>query len=427
MRTGADVAGMAPGLQGAGSHRGTQIWGDVTALAGLFLCGALAFGVGAYAFTQFLEPLAAEFGWGRAALGGLMSAFWLAAPFALLSAYLLDRVGIRALILAGGLLEALGAAGMTFASEPKEFYFLRFCMGVGKVVIVTPIPATAAMWFPRRPGLAIAITFCGWHVGGLIMAPLTEELIASLGWRHALGWMSTITMVGICVAAAMLGDPRRRGIEKIPSDVATVKTFGAPSNDAFRLHPAGLIVIGLGTIPYYLGYTGLLGQLSPLLADAGFTGREVGVLTGSVAISAVVGVLLAGGITQWARTRFSGSGTLLLMGVTVFAATVVGPAARHWVPYSVVILLGALAGGGDPIIIDALRLSVFRHQFGRAYGWWYLLCLCSCAAGPFVVGAAFDRLGNYHLVFNAIGIACVITAALWLWIIRPSAQSARSR
>jgi MFS family permease len=417
---------MAPdGVKEIEASRSTQVvLGDVTALAGLSLCGALAFGVGAYAFTQFLDPLAAEFGWGRAALGGLMSAFWLAAPFALVSAYLTDGVGIRALILIGGLLEALGAAGMMLASEPKEFYFLRFCMGVGKVVIVTPIPATAARLFPRRPGLAIAITFCGWHVGGLIMAPLTAELIARFGWRHALGWVSTITIVGICVAAAMLGDPRRRGVAHITSEVAAAERSRTLDSSASRLHTAAFMAIGLSTIAFYLCYTGLLGQLSPLLADSGFTNREIGVLTGSVAISAAVGVLLAGGITQWASTQLSGSGTLLLMGVTALGAARVGPAVSHWVPYGGVILLGTLMGGGDPIFADAMRRTVYRHQFARAYGWWYLLCLCSCAAGPYVVGVAFDRVGSYHLVFNAIAIACVIAAALWLWVIRSS--SARS-
>ena len=409
------------GVQEVGAHRGTQIWRDVTALAGLFLCGALAFGVGAYAFTQFLDPLAAEFGWGRAALGGLMSAFWLAAPFTLVSAYLIDGVGIRALILIGGLLEALGAAGMMLASEPKEFYFLRFCMGVGKVVIVTPIPATAARLFPRRPGLAIAITFCGWHVGGLIMAPLTEKLIASFGWRHALVWMSMIIIIGILVAVAMLGDPRR-DVAHITPEVPAADGFGALDNSASRLHITALIAIGLSTIAYYLCYTGLLGQLSPLLADSGFTSREVGTLTGGVAISGAVGVILAGGITQWVSTRLSGSGTLLLMGVAALGAARVGPAVPHWVPYSVVILLGTLMGGGDPIFADALRRTVFRHQFARAYGWWYLLCLCSCAAGPYVVGAAFDRTGSYHLVFNAVAIACLITAGLWLWVIRRSSS-----
>jgi MFS family permease len=349
-----------------------------------------------------------------------MSAFWLAAPFALVSAYLLDGVGIRALILIGGLLEALGAAGMTLAVEPKQFYFLRFCMGVGKVVLVTPIPATAARLFPRSPGLAIAITFCGWHVGGLIMAPLTEELIASFGWRHALLWMSTIIVVGICVAVAMLGDPRRLALAKTPSDVATLDRSGATGNSALRLHIVGLIAIGMSTIAFYLSYTGLLGQLSPLLADSGFTSREVGALTGGVAICAAVGVIVAGGITQWVSTRLSGSIAVLLMGITALGAGQVGPAVSHWVPYSVMILLGALMGGGDPIFADALRRSVFRHQFSRAYGWWYLLCLCSCAAGPYVVGAAFDREGNYHFVFNAIAVACLIAAALWLWVIRRS-------
>ncbi len=402
-------------------HRGLQFRADLTALAGLFLCGALAFGVGAYAFTQFLEPLAAEFGWRRAALGGLMSAFWLAAPFALVSAYLFDGVGIRALILIGGLLEAAGAAGMIFASEPKEFYFLRFCMGVGKVVIVTPIPATAAMLFPRRPGLAIAISFCGWHVGGLIMAPLTEKLIASFGWRHALVWMSTILIVGIIAAAAMLGDPRRRDTARVTP--GTVQRSAA-TDSASRVHVAALIAIGLSTIAFYLCYTGLLGQLSPLLVDGGFTDGEVATLTGGVAICAAVGVLLAGGVTQWFSTRLSGSGALLLMCVTALGAARVGPAAAHWLPYSVAILLGTLMGGGDPIFADAMRRTVFQHQFARAYGWWYLLCLCSCAAGPYVVGAAFDRTGSYRSVFNAIALACLVAGGLWLWIIRRS--SARS-
>jgi len=357
--------------------RRTQFWREGIALGGLFLCGALAFGAGAYAFTQFLEPLASEFGWDRQVLGGLMSAFWLAAPFTVVAAYLLDRVGIRILILVGGLLEALGAAGMTLASRPNEFYLLRFCMGIGKVVMVTPISATAARWFPRRPGLAIAITFCGWHVGGLIMAPLSAELVASLGWRHALGWVSAMIIAGVCLSVAMLRDPRGRIDDEAGQPVAALAPAGGAAADARRFHVAGLTVICLSTIAYYMGYTGLLGQLSPLLSDGGFTRREIGALTGSVAISAVIGVLLAGGITELVSTRFSGSATLLLMGVTVLGATLVGPSVAHWVPYAVVILLGTLAGGGDPIMIDALRREVSRRQFARAYGWWY-----RCASAP---------------------------------------------
>jgi hypothetical protein len=62
-------------------------------MAGLFLCGFLAFGIGVYSFTQLLEPLAKEFGWDRATLGGQMSAFWLAAPFSVIAAYSLRRIG----------------------------------------------------------------------------------------------------------------------------------------------------------------------------------------------------------------------------------------------------------------------------------------------------------------------------------------------
>jgi len=69
--------------------RSSNTLASIRAMTGLCMSGFFLFGIGVYSFTQFLEPLAHEFGWGRAGLGGLMSAFWLSAPFAVPAAYLL--------------------------------------------------------------------------------------------------------------------------------------------------------------------------------------------------------------------------------------------------------------------------------------------------------------------------------------------------
>jgi MFS transporter, OFA family, oxalate/formate antiporter len=390
------------------------------ALTGLFLCGFLAFGIGAYSFTQFLEPLAAEFHWGRATLGGLMSAFWLSAPFAPVSAYLLDRVGVRALVLIGGAIETLGLAGMMLATDSREFYLLRFCMGVGKVLTVTPLPVMAAKWFTRRPGVAIAVSLCGWHVGGLIMAPLSEELIAAGGWRRALMILSGIMALGFAAAVAMLSDPNKRAEGSTPAhEPLQASSASVPRSGPARTYRLGpLIGVGCGTLAFYAGYAGLLGQLSPLLTDSGFDARTVGELTGSVAICAAVCVLIAGGVTQWVSAKVSGTVILALMGVTAFDAMTLAPLAGQWHALSVVILLGALVGGGDPIVIETLRRCVAPSYFGRAYGWWYLLCLAALTVAPFAVGAAFDHTGNYQLAFLSIGAAAFAAAVIWAWSVK---------
>jgi MFS family permease len=379
-------------------------------MTGLCLSGFLLFGIGVYSFTQFLEPLAHEFGWGRASLGGLMSAFWMSAPFAVPAAYLLPRLGIRRVLLIGALVEALALAAMVGATQQWQFVLLRFVMGAGKVFIATPLPIKAAQWFMRRPGMAIAVSLCGWHVGGLVMAPLSASLIAAVGWREAMLILAAILFVGMLLAILLLRDPSTPDASGRP---ALAKT--TPASDADRWSPqwGPLAAVVLGTVAFYVGYAGILAQLSPLLSDCGFDPHDVGRLTGSVAICAAIGVLVAGGVTQLLSARYGGAIALLLMGLTAGTAMLLSAASPAPLSVAVVILLGLLVGGGDPILIESLRQVVPSRYFDRAYGWWYLLSLAALAVAPVLTGLAFDRTGNYRSAFLSICIACLIVTLLW--------------
>ena len=389
------------------------------ALAGLFLCGFLAFGVGAYSFTQLLEPLAAEFHWNHATLGGLMSAFWLSAPFSVVAAYALRRIGLRRLVAIGGVIEIIAMLAMVRASSATEFYVLRFVMGVGKVLMVTPLPVAAARCLPSTAGLGIAIALCGWHVGGLVMAPVTAEFVIRYGWRSALIYDSALFVAGLSIAAYLL---RTRSITEVTAaDVPPQKAGGELSNtDArpIRRSRASLIVIGAATLAYYAGYAGLLGQLAPLLANAGFSEHVVGQLTGSVAFSAAVIVLVAGVVTQYVPARVSGCVALILMSFATLGATLLIPGASLPSGILFVSVVGALIGGGDPIIIDALRLSIDVRRFDRAYGYWYLLCLTALSIAPFAVGVMFDHFGTYRVAFLSISAAALTSAFAWFAFVR---------
>jgi MFS family permease len=383
----------------------------ISAMAGLFLAGFLLFGVGVYSFTQFLEPLGHEFGWGRAGLGGLMSAFWISAPFAVVSAYLLPRIGVRKVVLIGTLIEAASLAFMVLATQQWQFIALRFGMGVGKVFIATPLPVMAARWFTRRPGLAIAISLCGWHCGGLLMAPLTAMIISATGWRGAALILALVMFAGMLGAIALLRDPHGRA-EGEPAQTKQPSTDATPDTEGY-ITMVPLLIFGLGTIAFYTGYAGMLAQLSPLLADCGFDASTIGRLTGSVAISAALGVLVAGGLTQLLSVRWSGVIAIVLMGLTALAATQLTAISPGFVSIAVVILLGVLVGGGDPIFIDTLRQSVPSRYFDRGYGWWYMFTLVILALAPVLTGLVYDRTGSYRPAFLAIAASCFVATVLW--------------
>ncbi len=389
-------------------------WAAGKALGGLFLAGFLAYGIGVYGFTQFLNPIRLELGWNRAMTGGLMSAFWLAAPFVLLASYLLDRVGLRALVLAGACIEAIGLVWMTRLSSPNEFLAIRFIMGAGKCLVVTPLPIACARWFLKRPGMAVAIALCGWHAGGLVMAPLAAQVIGTQGWRFAAQLLAAILVAGMAFAAWLMRPPCAGA-----AGGSDVPAAAAPAQFASM---ASLMVLGLATVAFYAGYAALLSQLTPMLADTGLDAGTIDRATGALSLFAMGGVLVGGALTQVMNPRAAGALLLILMVLAAMGTFLFVHGAHPALILSMVLLQGLLIGAGDPILIEALRRSVPAARFAPAYGWWYLLCLASLAAVPVVSGAVFDRSASYGLAFGVIASGCAIAAAAWVAVMRPVAR-----
>lgn len=141
-------------------------------LAALFMAGFMVYGGGLYCFVLFVPPLTAEFHWSRAATSGLVTAFWLSAPLILLGGYAIKRFGAMRLLIAGILIEAVCLALLSTVSAFGEMYFLRAAMGLGKVMFAVTLPYVISRWFSRHYSLALGIAWSGWHMGGLVLAPL---------------------------------------------------------------------------------------------------------------------------------------------------------------------------------------------------------------------------------------------------------------
>ena len=76
-------------------------------------------------------------------------------------------------------------------------------------------------------------------------------------------------------------------------------------------------------------------------------------------------------------------------------------------------------GGGDPIIIEALRREIPAQRFADAYGWWYLLCLSALACAPVLVGLVYNHEGSYRVALIGLVVLACVSPFVWVWRVRP--------
>jgi len=391
-------------------------------LAALVIVGFACYGTGVYAFTQFLTPLADEFGWGRAVTGGAMSAFWVASPLVPWIAVWAGRGGSRRPIIAGALLEGTSLVLLAFVDEAWQLYALRVLMGLGKLLMVVPIPIELARQFKARAGFAIAIAYAGWHLGGVVLAPLSQLLIATLGWRVATAILGMMVIILILTLSRWL----ETRTEPDPATTAAGEAAGVRRAGALVLSRPALRNLTIVTLVAYAAGFALLTHIGPFLADSGVAAPTIANLVGSIAFAAMVGVIVSGMATQRWSTR--ALGLLSLLGFAVSALVLGAISFGNAVPglptlVVTVLLFGLILGGADAVWIEHLRRLSAPQDFPAIYGWWYLTVLVSLTAAPIVAGAIYDSAGSYSWVFLGLAFATVGGMALLRFAVPPGVRA----
>ena len=151
-----------------------------------------------YTFGIFLKPLAEEFAWSRESIS---AAFGIAAMTVAVCSpplgYLLDRFHPRRIIL-----PSIAVFGLAFASlsllTPHlwHLYLVFFVIGiVGNGTAQMAYSRAVSSWFDRRRGMALSIVMAGGAVGAMVLPPMTEALIGSIGWRSAFVAIGVMVLV----------------------------------------------------------------------------------------------------------------------------------------------------------------------------------------------------------------------------------------
>jgi len=133
---------MAPTENNFPSSKKPRIFYGYWIVAVAFFCAFINSGCGFYAFSLFVKPLQAEFGWGR---GGIMVAltifFLIGGVSAPVVGRLVDRFGARSVIATGALITGFGFILLSLTHSLWFFYTGYIVAGLG-MASAGMIPAT---------------------------------------------------------------------------------------------------------------------------------------------------------------------------------------------------------------------------------------------------------------------------------------------
>jgi MFS family permease len=371
-----------------------------------------------YTFGIFLKPLTAEFAWSRESVS---AAFGIAAMTVAVCSpplgYLLDRFHPRRIIL-----PSIAVFGLAFASlslltpHPWHLYLVCFVMGiVGNGTAQMAYSRAVSSWFDRRRGMALSIVMAGGAVGAMVLPPITEALIGSMGWRAAcvaLGVMAVV--VGLPTVALFVRErpgpvtgssPSAASAERAPAS----RTAGVTLREGLTSRVFWIVVIVLFFAS--IAHNGALTHMSALLTDRGVTASGAAIALSVMGASSLIGRLATG----WLLDRFFAGRVAFGLLTTAALGTFLLASAPSLTMGLVAAAMIGLGMGGEADVTPYILACYFGlRSFSMLYGLTWTFYAVAGAVGPVLMGRAFDTTGSYETLLTRLALGTVVVAALML-------------
>jgi len=358
-------------------------------------------------FGIFLPALASEFGWSRGEASTAYGALTIgAAVWAPIWGSVLDRAGARPVVLACLALSGLAVVSLS-ALTSSLFQFRAVFAVIGLAMMgASPIAYSRAIfgWFDERRGRALGMMLTGAAFSGIVLPPVAQSLIRAFNWRIAfLALGSTTLLVALPIAIAFIRD-------RHPVDVDRTKEASASSaRQALRSRALWtlLVVAFAGSV----ATNGAIVHMAALLGDRGVPATQAALSLSAMGAASVVGRLLTG----WLLDRFAAIRVSFLL-LTIAAVGAFVLAAAHSIGAGLVaaVCLGFGSGGETDVIPFLLSRYFGMRVLSTLYGLHWTAWGIAGAAGPILLGRAFDATGSYGTALAGMGVITLAAAALML-------------
>lgn len=338
-----------------------------------------------YAWTLFVKPLRESQGWGLSDVQWGLTVFIALETWAMpLCGFLIDKHGARLLMTIGGMLCAVGWAGLGTVSSLWQLYLLYAVAGFGAAIVYCGSLGVALKWFPDKRGLAAGAIAAGFGSGSALFIPSLRAMLENYGYATTFLISGLVQGALIVIAAQFLGGT---GIKLAPGTKVAAKavirrqTHDFASGEMLRTPQfywlyAMMLMMGIG---------GLLatGQVAPVANTFGLDGNIVAwsVIVNSIANG--TGRFFWGCVSDWI-----GRENTMLIAFLIQSAALIG-----------VITLGPQSG---TLFIITMALVFFT--------WGEVYVLFPSALADFF--GAKNASSNYSFLYSTKGVASILALGL---------------
>ena len=364
-----------------------------------------------HGFGLFNLPITSANGWGRETFAltmALQNLIWGAVQP--ITGALADRYGALKIMVAGGVLYALGLAGMALSTDA-----LNFSLAGGLLIGLAQTATTYSVVYgilgrnvsADKRVWAMGIAAAAGSFGQFLMIPVEQGLLTSFGANDALLILALMASLMIPIAF-MLREPDNTGKHQSSDQTIKQALKEAMSNPSFRLLTLGYFVCGFQVVFIAVHLAPYLKDLSKIYPDVGAPVVATTALA-LIGLFNIFGTYSAGILGQRFPKRYLLSGIYILRSIAIMGfiwlplsptTTYIFAAIMGFLWLSTIPLTNAIVAQifGVKYLTMLSGLVFFSHQLGS---------FC----GAYFGGYLFDRTGSYLIVWN-IAIALGVFAFL---------------
>jgi MFS family permease len=365
----------------------------IVAAGGLLGCVAIG---AMFSLPVFLRPIAQDTGWSITGVSTAMTLAFVAMAFGSIAwGSLSDRLGPRAVVLAGSVILAVSLALASVARSLLAFQLLfGVLVGGATAAIFAPMMACVTGWFETRRSLAVSLVSAGMGMAPMTMSPFAAWLVTHQDWRTSLLIISAVVAAVMIPVAFLVRRPP--ALSGVGTSAVTAADSGPEMTRAQALRSPQFIILLLTNFFCCAAHSGPIVHTVSYAVTCGIP------LMLAVSIYSVEGLAGLGGRVAFGLLgdRF-GAKRILVIGLLVQAFGTLGYlAARELATfYTVAAIFGFIYAGVMPLYSVIARENFPLRMMGTVIGGLAMAGGLGMATGPVVGGLIYDAYATYAWLF----------------------------
>ncbi|MEZ5111756.1 MAG: MFS transporter [Microbacteriaceae bacterium] len=328
---------------------------------------------------------------------------------------IMNRVGIRIVLIVGGLISSLAWVAMAFAPNIYVYYFLAFLMGIGASGNnLLPAKSLVMGWHVHnRRGTVLGIVATGAAFGGLIIGFIFPKVMAAGGFvGGAIGVGVMVFICSVVTGVLLVRNPPRAGEENADAEAVDTTT---KDNRKAAIKGFGFTIVLLAIGSFLFSLEGAFGSMQAAVYPSfGFDLASAGLMISFYSICGIVAKPLLGFLHDklGVKPLFIVLVALFILGLPALALSMqLGLNLTY-----PILAIAALSLSIPGVIIPLVAVNAAGHQrFPSVYGFMLTGSFTGTGLGAPAWGLVYDLTGNFTLAMYAGG-ALGLTGLLLAYI-----------